>query len=146
MFRTHCNKHGFTLVEVVIAIFMTTVAVLAIFSLISPAWRTAGHADLLGRAANILYDQLQEQESLIMNPCNVVTVGTTGPIAVNASGYSAAQAGDAQLTVTRTITEIATGVWRVAIQVAVPGHAGISESLVVNRQENYRFPAGCTSQ
>lgn len=145
MFQSLCNKQGFSLVEVVIAIFMTTVAVLAIFSLISPAWRTAGHADLLGRAANILYDQLQEQEALIMNPCNVVTEGTTGPIALNASGYSAAQAGDIQFNVTRTITEIATGVWRVTIQVAVPGRAAISESLIVNRQENYRFPAGCTS-
>jgi len=80
-----------------------------------------------------------------MNPCNAVTEGTTGPIAVNASGYSAAQSGDIQFNVTRTITEIATGVWRVTILVAVPGHAAISESLVVNRQENYRFPAGCTS-
>lgn len=145
MFQSLCNKQGFSLVEVVIAIFMTTVAVLAIFSLISPAWRTAGHADLLGRAANILYDQLQEQEALIMNPCNAVTEGTTGPIALNASGYSTAQAGDIQFNVTRTITEIATGVWRVTIQVAVPGRAAISESLIVNRQENYRFPAGCTS-
>jgi Tfp pilus assembly protein PilV len=145
MFQSLCNKQGFTLVEVVIAIFLTTVAVLAIFSLISPAWRTAGFADQLGRAANILYDQLQEQESLIMNPCNAVTEGTTGPITINASGYSAAQAGDAQFNVTRTITAIATGVWRVTVQVTVPGHAAISESLVVNRQENYRFPAGCTS-
>ncbi|MBN1546779.1 MAG: prepilin-type N-terminal cleavage/methylation domain-containing protein [Syntrophaceae bacterium] len=145
MYPLPCNKSGFTLVEVIIAIFITVVAVLAIFSLMSPAWRTTTFSDQLGRAANILHDQLQEEEALIMNPCNSVTEGTTGPTSVNASGYSTAQPGDAQFSITRTITEIATNVWRVTIRVDWPGHTGISESLVVTRQENYRFPAGCTS-
>lgn len=145
MYPLTCNKRGFTLVEVIIAIFMTTVAVLAIFSLMSPAWRTAGYADQLGRAANILHDLLQEQESLIMNPCNTVTEGTTGPASINASGYSTAQSGDLQFNVTRTITEVESNVWQVTIRVDWPGHTGISESLLVTRQEYYRFPSGCTS-
>ena len=146
MFRSPCSRRGFTLVEAVIAIFITTVAVMAIFSLVSPAWRTTARSDNLGRAANILYDQLQQQEFLIMNPCNAVTPGTTGPVTVYSSGSATAQSGDTQFSVTRTITNMATNVWRVSVRVAWPGNAGISESLVVTRQENYRFPAGCANQ
>jgi Tfp pilus assembly protein PilV len=146
MFRSPCNNRGFTLVEAVIAIFITTVAVMAIFSLVAPAWRTTSRSDNLGRAANILNDQLQRQESLIMNPCNAVTTGTTGPVTVYSSGSATGQSGDTQFNVTRTITNIATNVWRVSVRVSWTGHAGISESLVVTRQENYRFPAGCANQ
>ena len=140
------NNRGLGLVEVVVAVFITTVAIMAIFSLMAPAWRTTSRSDYTGRAANILNDQLQQQETLIMNPCNTVTTGTTGPVAVYASGSTTAEPGDIQFNVTRTITSIATNVWLVSVRIAWIGHAGISESLVVNRQETYRFPAGCPDQ
>ena len=138
-----CNNRGFTLVEVVIAMFLTVVAVLALFSLQPTAWKTATRSDYLGRASGILYETLVTQEALIMNPCNAVAAGTTGPTAVFASGQTTAQPGDAQFNVTTTITSIGTNIWRVTVRVAWTGHAGISESLVVTRQEGFRFPAGC---
>ncbi len=134
------------LIEVVIAMFLTTVAVLAIFSLQPSAWKTAARSDYLGRAAGILNEQLQTQEALIMNPCNAVAAGTTGPTAVLASGQAAAQSGDATFNVTTTITNLATNVWQVSVRVAWANHPGISESLVITRQESYRFPAGCANQ
>ena len=132
------------MVEVVIAIFITTVAVLSIFALMSPAWRTSTQSDLMGRAANTLYDRLQQEEARIMNPCNAVAEGTTGPVAVFVSGGSASQpSGDATLNVTTTIAAAGGNAWRVTVRVAWPGNAGISESLIVTRQDDYRFPEEC---
>jgi Tfp pilus assembly protein PilE len=138
-----CNNRGFTLVEVVIAMFLTVVAVLGILALLSPAWKTAARSDYLGRASGILYEQLLAQEAWIMNPCNTVTEGTTGPTAAFASGQTTAQSGDVQFNVTTTIASIGTNVWRVTVLVAWTGHTGISESLVVTRQEGFRTTGGC---
>lgn len=133
------------MIEVVIAMFLTVVAVLSIFSLVSPAWKTAAHSDYLGRASGILYEELMRQEAWIMNPCCSVTTGTLPATVVYSSGEATAQSGDAQFNVTTTITSMATNVWRVAVRVAWTGNAtGISESLVVTRQEGFVYPSGCT--
>ncbi|TRZ74576.1 MAG: hypothetical protein D4R93_06345 [Deltaproteobacteria bacterium] len=144
MSRSPCNNRGFTLVEVLIAIFITVVAVLGTLALVSPAWKTATRSDYLGRASGILYERLMMQEALIMNPCNTVTTGTTGPTAVFASGQSTAQSGDAQFNVTTTITAI-TNAWLVTVQVSWPplNPTGITESLIVTRQDGFRTPGGC---
>jgi Tfp pilus assembly protein PilE len=141
MSRLRCDNRGFTLVEVVIAMFLTIVAVLGILALVSPAWRTAAKSDYLGRASGILYETLMKQEARILNPCCVVAAGTTGPIAVFASGQTTAQSGDVPFNVTTTITNIGTDVWRVNVRVAWTGNAGISETLAVTRQESFRV--GC---
>jgi Tfp pilus assembly protein PilV len=143
MSRLPCDNRGFTLVEVVIAMFVTIVAVLGILALLSPAWRTTTRSDYLGRASGILYEQLMTQEAWIMNPCNTVNVGTTGPTAVFASGQTTAQPGDVTFNVTTTITNIGTDVWSVNVRVAWTGHPGIAETLIVTRQEGFRTPGGC---
>jgi Tfp pilus assembly protein PilV len=141
MSRLPLNNRGFTLVEVIIALFITVVAVLGILALISPGWRTAARSDYLGRASGILYERLMMEEARILNPCCIVPAGTTGPTAVFASGQATAQQGDAQFNITTTITSIRADVWRVNVLVAWPGHSGISETLVVTRQNS--FLAGC---
>jgi Tfp pilus assembly protein PilV len=143
MSRLPCDSRGFTLVEVVIAMFVTIVAVLGILALLSPAWKTAARSDYLGRASGILYEQLATQEVLIMNPCCTVPVGTTGPTSVFASGQPTAQLGDVQFNVTTTITTIGTDVWSVNVRVAWTGHSGIAETIVVTRQQGFRTPGGC---
>lgn len=148
MSRLSYYNRGFTLVEVIIAMFLTIVAVLGILALVSPAWKTAARSDYLGRASGILYETLMRQEALIMNPCCIVTTGTTGPTAVFASGQTTAQAGDAQFNVTTTITLQAANSWLVTVRVSWPplNATGISESLVVTGQEGFRFPAGCADR
>ncbi|MEQ8163871.1 MAG: hypothetical protein ABRQ34_10140, partial [Smithellaceae bacterium] len=79
------------MIEVIIALFMTVVAVLGVFSLVSPAWRTSTRSDYLGRASGILYEELIRQEARIMNPCCSVTAGTLPAVAVNTSGQTTAQ-------------------------------------------------------
>lgn len=137
-----CTSRGISLVEVVIAIFLTTIGVLAVLSLQPAAWRTATRSDYMGRAAGILQKEQATQEVFIMNCCNAVTAGTT-TTNVLVSGDAAAQPGDATFTVTTTITEIvANSVWRVDVRVAWAGHPGIIESMVVTRQQ--RFQGACT--
>lgn len=144
MSRLRCYNRGFTLVEILIAVFITVVAVLGTLALLGPGWKTAARSDYLGRASGILYERLMMQEASIMNPCNTVTTGTTGPTAVFASGEATAQSGDAQFNVTTTITALANG-WLVTIQVSWPplNATGITESLIVTRQEGFRTPGGC---
>lgn len=145
MFSFRRNERGIGLPEVIIAIFLTTIGVLAILSLQPSAWRTVGRSDFLGRAAEVLYKELDTRETWIMNPCNAVTTGTT-TTAVKTSGMAGTITGDATYTVTTTITNIGTGVWRVTVRVTWPINTrGISESLVVTRQEKFRFPEGCSS-
>lgn len=145
MSRLPCDNRGFTLVEVLIAIFITVVAVLGVLALISPAWQTAARSDYLGRASGILYEQLMTQEATILNPCNAVPTG--GTTTVFASGQSTAQPGDMQFNVTRTITRTQTNpcAWLVTVQVSWPplNATGITESLIVTGQQGFLFPANC---
>lgn len=64
------------LIEVVIAIFLVSVGVLAILSMQPSAWRAVGKSDYLGRGAGILHRELERREVCIMNPCNAVATGT----------------------------------------------------------------------
>jgi Tfp pilus assembly protein PilE len=142
-----CDNRGFTLVEVVIAIFLTVVALLGILALISPGWKTAAKSDYLGRASGILYEQLMTQEAWILNPCNAVTTGAPVQTVVFASGQPTAQPGDVQFNVTTTITRIQTNpcAWLVTVQVSWPplNATGITESLIVTGQQGFLFPATC---
>lgn len=138
-----CNKKGLGMIEVIIAMFITVVAVLAIFSLVSPAWNTSARSDNLGRASGILYEQLIRREAMIMNPCCNVATGTLPTAMVYASGQTTAQSGDMGFNVATTITSLATNVWRVTVRVSWPGNTGVSESLVVTRQDGFSYPLAC---
>jgi len=147
MYNLPCNSRGFTLIEVSIAMFLASVAIMAIISMQPTAWQTSARSDFMGRASGILFEELQRQGALIMNPCNTVTIGTAGPTVVLPSDPAgtggAQQPGDISFTVTTTITALSATSWLVSVRVAWPGHPGISESLVVTRQEWFRTPGGC---
>jgi Tfp pilus assembly protein PilV len=135
------------LLEVVIAIFLTTVGILAILSLQPTAWQTSAKSDYLGRASGILYKTLEDNEARIMNPCNEITLGNTTNI-VQVSGQGAGISGDMAFTVTTTIDQDGANTSAFVVTVTVTwatNATGISESLTVTRQELNRFPAGCTS-
>lgn len=141
MLRSVCNNRGVGLLEVVIAVFLTVIGVLAIFSLQAPAWRTAARADYLGRAAEILQRQMETTEAFVMNSCNAVTAGTTTTSVVT-SGMGTAVKGDTTYNVSTTITNAGTNVWRVTVTVTWPiNTTGITGNLIVARQEFFR--SGC---
>lgn len=140
------------MIEVVIALFITVVAVMAVFALVAPGWNTSAKSDYLGRASGILYEQLVRQEARIMNPCcQVLPVTlnasvTLGPTTVNASGQATLQSGDVPFNVTTTITNLGAAIWRVTVTVTWTGNAnGISESMVVTRQDGFATTQGCVT-
>jgi Tfp pilus assembly protein PilV len=151
---------GMGMVEVIIAMFLAAVAVMALFSLQAPALRTTAQADYLGRAAEILHRQLESTEVYLMNVCN--SAATTGIPAIPAAGASATSAynvrtsglgadtnGDATYSVSTTITSmppvppsVTPTYFRVVVNVTwILNTTGISQTIFVSRQEYYK--AGC---
>ena len=139
------SKKGIGLIEVLISLFLVSFGILALLSLQPSAWRLTGKSDLLGRAGELLHKELETTEILIMNPNNADPCATTNPLTtttlnVYPSGQTVAQAGDVPFTVARTITRTL-NTWTVQVTVTLPGNPStISESRIVTRQENFRWP------
>jgi Tfp pilus assembly protein PilV len=142
------------LVEVMIALFLATVSVAAIFSLQAPAFKTTAKADYLGRAAEIVERQLESTEVYVMDPSCVVAdanlhipaipavgASTNAAYDVNTSGFVASITGDATYHVSTTITGVAgvtTNYFRVDVRVtwnlSAPVISAISQTIFVSRQ------------
>ena len=139
-----CNKRGVTLIESVIAILLVSIGLIGLLSMQPSAWQASARADYLGHAAIILSRELTRQELWIMNPCNAVSLTPVTQV-VNASGQGTAQSGDTSFTVQTTTTNLGANVWRITVRVSWPplNATGITESIVVTRQEPFRFPLGC---
>jgi prepilin-type N-terminal cleavage/methylation domain-containing protein len=138
MLRTTCSNKGFTMVEVLIAMFIVAVGIIALMSMQPLSWQISGKSDLLGRAAGMLEQELESMELTIMNPNNAIPA--SGTKTVYASGMGAAEPiGDVPYTVQTTIVN-AGSAWTVTVKVTWPGNTrGISESLIVSRQESFRM-------
>ncbi len=124
------------MIEVLIAVVITAFGILAVMSMQPLSWHTAKRADLLGRAASILHRELQDAEITIMNPNNPIPVNSN--TTCYASGPSSQGFGDATYTVQKTITNNG-GSWTVRIYVTDPDNKIISESIIVTRQEGFRY-------
>lgn len=138
MLRTHLNDKGISLVEALIAIFLTAIAVVAIMPMQDTALKTVSKSDLLGRAEGLLQANLESRELEIMNSANTVTTGTTTK-QVTVSGLSSVT-GDATFTVaTSTSTNSsANNSWIVNVKVTWSGNTkGISSSEIVTRQTGF---------
>jgi hypothetical protein len=139
------SEKGITLIEVMIAVMLVAVGIMALASLQGPAWNLTGRSDLLGRAGMILHRELETNELLLMNPNRPNPCVGGAPLVVNrpqvwAGGQAAAQPGDAAYNVLTTIIDNLNGSWLVRVQVMWPGNnIGISETVVVTRQEAFRF-------
>lgn len=132
------------MIESLIAIMIVSIGLLGLLSMQPSAWRASARADYLGHAAVILSRELTQQELRVMNPCNAVSLTAVTQV-VNASGQGTAQLGDTRFTVQTTTASVGTNVWRITVRVSWPplNATGISESIVVTRQEPFRFPLGC---
>lgn len=135
------------LVEVLVALFLISVGILALLSLQPAAWNLSGRSDRLGRAGGILHSELEANELLIMNPnfanpCSATNPLITSKIAYpsDPSGQGAMQPGDVTFPVATNILDNLNGTWRIRVTVTWPGNAtGISESRIVTRQEPFKF-------
>lgn len=128
-----------------IAVLLVAVGIMALASLQGPAWNTTSRSDVLGRAGVILHRELETNELLLMNPNRANPCVGGAPLVVNrpqvwAGGQVAAQPGDVAYNVLTTIIDNLNGSWLVRVQVMWPGNnVGISETVVVTRQEAFRF-------
>lgn len=144
MFNSLCSNRGISLIEVLISLFLVSIGILALISLQPSAWNLSARSDFLGRAGGILHKEMETTEVLLMNPNFPNPCVANNPLIntrnVNASGQSPAQpAGDMPFTVQTTIQDNLNNSWLVRVRVTWPGNnTGISESLLVTRQENFR--------
>ena len=134
-----------SLVEVLIAFFLTSIGIMALLALQPTGWKTMAQADYVGRASGILYKTLEDNENMILNPCNLITMGTN-TTTVQSSDEAAAIQGDIPYTVTTTLALDANststqGVVDVTVKVSWPplNSKGISDTMVVARQEIFRY-------
>jgi len=132
------NIKGFTLVEAIIAIFITTIAVIAIFTMNPTSWKAVAKADYMGRAAGIMQSELELRESQIMS-------GTIPASSINQTLQASGGgnfAGDASFNVTTTTTNTGTNRWLVNVRVTWPGNClggtcNITSSMLVTRQSGF---------
>jgi Tfp pilus assembly protein PilV len=134
-----------TMIEVCIALFLVGVGILALITLQPSALRLSGKSDYLGRASGILAAHLQALETQIINPNNTMPtsdssprpVYVSNPVLVN-SGASSVQLGEAKFWVTRTITNLGNGTYRVNVLVTWTGNSvGVKESIIVAPQQSF---------
>ncbi len=144
------RTRGMGLVEVIIAVFLTTVGVLALLTLQPTARSTTLHADYIGRAAGILHKTMEYHENLILNPSNPITLGDLDGEGktVYTSGDGPRQSGDIGYTVKTNIVQDENNVNGFVVTVTVKWDATagqkageIKESLIVARQEFARYSA-----
>ena len=145
MSNSLCNRRGITLQEVVVSLLVVTTGILGLLTLLPSTWRLAGRSDSLGRASGILSSQLQSSQATLLNPNYTPTPAemqqtrTIYPSNPGQAGTNKKQ-GDVPFTVNTTLTDIGGGnVWLVRVNVSWPENtSGISETMRVTRQENYR--------
>ena len=138
MLRTISDIKGFTLVEAMIAVFLTMIAVVSILSMQPTSWRAAGKADYMGRAAGVMQSELELRENQIM-------LGTIPASPINQTvqaGGSGDNAGDATFNITTTTTNPGANRWLVNVRVAWPGNCAggtcnITSSMLVTRQSGF---------
>ncbi len=136
------NSKGITIVECMIAVFLTAIAVLSLMPMQDMALRTSSRSDLLGRAQGILQTELESQEQKIMKTLSSagVALGTTTKN-VTVSGLSGIE-GDANFTVVTTISlnGAATNSWIVNATVTWTANpTGITNSLIATQQAGFQL-------
>jgi len=135
------NNRGIGLVEVLVAIMLVSIALVAVLAMQPQALMTAGRTDHLGRAAGILLNELERNEAIIMNPTMDIPASSTRNVYTGGEGDAyAPKSGDTTYTVATTIATSGANAWRVTTRITWPGNAtGISGSILATRQEAFRF-------
>ncbi|MEN6375790.1 MAG: prepilin-type N-terminal cleavage/methylation domain-containing protein [Smithella sp.] len=138
MLRTISNIRGFTLVEAMIAVFITTIAVVAIFTMNPTSWKAVAKADYMGRAAGVMQSELEMRESQIMSGTIPASPINQTILASGGGNYD----GDAAFNVTTTTTNPGTNRWLVNVRVTWPGNClggtcNITSSMLITRQSGF---------
>ncbi len=134
------------MIDALMALCITLVGVAGLLATLPIGWGLAGTADMRTRALEIMHSQLENDEMLIMDPCNTFAVnGHLTQETVTSSGAAVPLPGDLTFTVNKWIGQAASG-WYITVQVTWPGTSnGVSETRIVNRQYDYQDNANCAT-
>lgn len=138
----HGNKKGMGLVEVIVAIMIASIGLIALLAAQPQSLNLAGKSDNIGRAAGIAQSELSALEAQIMNINYNTGLPVSGTSTVYVSRQGTKQSGDAQYTITRTVKEETPPgfIWRVRVTVTWPGNdKGVTSSLLVTRQQPFTY-------
>jgi prepilin-type N-terminal cleavage/methylation domain-containing protein len=126
------RKHaGVTLIEVMVALAITSVSVIGLMSLQPQSLNMMARADFTGRAAGILHSELEQAELLILNPA-------FDAASIDQNDRSVAS-GNLTYTVKTTVVFLGSLFYKVTVNVKWPGNeAGITGCRRVTRQEGFR--------
>jgi Tfp pilus assembly protein PilV len=127
MFNIRLNKKGITLVESLVAVMLTGIAILGLMSMQPLPWQTAGKADSMTRASGIMQRELENIELSIMS----------GTIPANKTNIVETM-GNASYTINTTITQPSAASWLAHVRVTWPGNSsGMKSSIIVTRQTGF---------
>ena len=127
--------------ESLIALLLTTIAIVSLMPMQDNALKTMSRSDYLGRAAGIMQAELEYQENVMMNSDDITspiapgTVTKTVYASSNGPTSGISGSGDASFTVV-TIISVAPGTksWLVNVKVTWPGNTtGITSSMIASR-------------
>jgi Tfp pilus assembly protein PilV len=123
------TKKGITIVEAVIAIFLTMIAAGALAAMQPLALRTGASADFMGRAVAIAQAEAAQREACIMTTGAALPADKNNdPLTVQNITYS----------ITTVTTHPAANLWLVRVRVTWPGTAnGVTHNRVVTQQMGY---------
>jgi Tfp pilus assembly protein PilV len=148
MLAIHLNKKGISIVEALIAIFITGISAVSILSMQDTSWRTGTKSDYFGRAAGILQTELElRQDQIMRGDMNDPVKVNANPVLKNLGvaqardvhvidplgAVAATITGDKIFTVTTTATliDVVKKQYLVNVKVTWPGAKGIKSSMVV---------------
>jgi Tfp pilus assembly protein PilV len=133
------NNKGLSIVESLIAVLLTAVAIVALMPMQDNAIKVMSRSDYMGRASGIMLSELESQANVIMNTATNPTVGTVTKTVYASSNGSTSDitgSGDAAFTVTTKISTNAAGTnsWIVNVRVIWKGNTtGIASSIIASR-------------
>jgi Tfp pilus assembly protein PilV len=139
MFNMFSNNKGITMVESLIAILLTAIAIVALMPMQDNAIKTMSRSDYMGRAEGIMQSELESQENQIMNSPvatafnTVCIVGIVNKPPVTVSGL-AGVTGDVSFNIKTTTTLPTANSCMVNVNVTWTGNAtGIKSSVIASR-------------
>jgi Tfp pilus assembly protein PilV len=153
MLRTISFRNsGISLVEVMIAMVLTAIAIISVFPMQNASTTSAGRSDFVGRAAGIMLAELEEREHLIMSVNTTATPPVTVPLATVNKQVTVSDLGvegDVTfnvVTTTRVNPAAPTSSWIVNVTVTWVGriNGSTSSSIIVTNQAAFRPPTSGT--
>lgn len=129
MFNILLTKKGISMVEVFIAMFITTVAIFSLSSMVPLSWKTVSKSDYLGRATGLVQDELEWRQYQAMRGVNPTT------LEYPAEGKAIAVGDDTFTVYTTTSPDAHPNTWVVNVKVTWRGNDnGVTSSMLVTRQ------------